>query len=282
MTNLAQWAMNSRKQALLAAIICLTIPFLFWIGAALLSLYLLRQGFTDSRFVIMWAILPALAWFAVGDPLPLLAAVGACLLAWVLRNTVSLPRTLMVAALLGVTLYWCLPLLMPEALALFISSASQIADEMFAEQRELLAQAQPLISALIQGFIAGIYLLVMVLSMLLGRYWQSKLYNPGGFGQEFKQLRMPPAYSIAVVFLLLGSSTVSPELAGMVPALTVPMMLAGLALLHYVASKKGGAAVMVPIYVAFIFVGPYLYTLLILIAFADSLIHLRSKLKDTA
>lgn len=282
MINLAQWAMRSRKQAILAALICLATPLLFWLGAAILALCVLRQGLEGSRLVVMWASLPAIAWFAVGDPLPLITAVGASSLALVLRQTVSLDRTLIVAAALGVAIYWWLPMLMPEVLELITQSASEMVKQALAHQSEMLSQFEALINSMIQGFIAAIYLLVIVLSLLLGRYWQSKLYNPGGFGQEFKQLRMSPAYSVLAMFLLFGTTSVTPDLAGMAPALTVPMMLAGLALLHSVASNKGGAGWMVPVYVALFVFGPYLYTLLILIAFADSLLNFRARLKDTA
>lgn len=282
MTNIALWAMRSRRNALLAALICLAIPFLFWLGAALLALYILRQGFKDSRVIVMWAALPTIAWFAMGDQLPLITVVGTSALAVILRQTISLERTFYVAAAMGAALYWWLPLLMPEALDLITEGAVQVVEQAFAQQHELLEQVAPLINAMIQGFIAGIYLLVIVLSLLLGRYWQSRLYNPGGFGQEFKQLRMPPAYSAVAMFLMFGATAVTPEIAGMAPPLTVPMMLAGLALLHGVASKKVGSAWMVPVYVALFLFGPYVYTLLILIAFVDSLVNFRMRLKDTA
>lgn len=282
MKNLAQWAMLSRKNATLAAGLCLTIPLFFWLGAALLALTILRQGLESSRSVLGWALLPAIVWLSLGDPMPLVTALGASGLAIVLRQTVRLDRTMFVAAAMGIGIYFLLPLLMPEILALILTSAEQVVDQALVHQPQILAEYKPHIYALIQGFLAAIYLLVIVLSLLLGRYWQSVLYNPNGFGQEFKQLMMPAAYSVVAMLLLLGVTALTPELAGITPSLTVPLMLAGLALLHRLASSKVGSAWMVPVYVALFLFGPYIYTLLIFLAFFDSLFNFRARLKDTA
>lgn len=282
MKNLAQWAMLSRKNATIAASVCLTIPLLFWLGAAILALTILRQGLESSRPVLGWALLPAIVWFSLGDPMPLMTALGVSVLAVVLRQSVRLDRTMYVAAIMGVGLYWLLPVLMPEVLALILDSAAQVVDQALAQQPQVLAEYKPHIQAMIQGFLAAIYLLVIILSLLLGRYWQSELFNPNGFGQEFKQLIMPAGYSVITLLLLFGATKVTPELAGITPALTVPMMLAGLALLHKLASLKVGSGWMVPVYVALFLFGPYIYTLLIFLAFFDSLFNFRARVKDTA
>lgn len=282
MKNLAQWAMLSRRNATLAAAICLTIPFLFWLGAALLALTILRQGLESSRPVLGWALLPAILWLSLGDPMPLVAASGASILAVVLRQTVRLDRTMFVAAAIGGGIYVLLPLLMPEVLALILTSAEQVVDQALAQQPQVLSEYKPHIQAMIQGFLAAIYLLVIILSLLLGRYWQSVLYNPNGFGLEFKQFMLPAAYSVITMLLLLGATALTPELAGVTPVLTVPMMLAGLALLHKLASSKAGSGWMVPVYIALFLFGPYMYTLLIFLAFFDSLFNFRARLKDTA
>lgn len=281
MKSLAQWAMQSRKSATVAASICLTIPLLFWCGAALLALVVLRQGLENSRLVVAWALLPAVLWLVLGDPIPLITAAGATALATVLRQTVRLDYTLLAASAIGIGIYLLLPMLMPEVLTVVVENAWQLVSQVFEHQPQLLADTRPHIEAMIQGVLAAIYLLVIVLSLLLGRYWQSVLYNPKGFGQEFKQLRLPAGYSLIAVILLLSATTLPPELAGVTPVLTVPMMLAGLALLHKLASAKVGSAWMVPVYVALFIFGPYIYTLLIFLAFLDSLFNFRARIKDT-
>lgn len=283
MKALAQWAMASRKQAMLAVAICFAIPFLFWLGAALLALVILRQGWREGASILAWAGLPALAWLVLGDLTPAVSALGVSLMASVLRQTVRLDYALLVAPALGVGLYFALPLLVPDMLVLLHSSTDEMLAEALKGQTELLAQLKPLIAPMLSGTIAAVHTLVCMLCLLLGRYWQSELYNPDGFGQEFRQLRLPMLYSLSSVLLLLGASVVTPELAGLLPVLTVPMALAALALLHFVVAKKQvGSHWLVLAYAALLMFGPYVYTLLIFVALLDSAMHLRSRLKDTA
>src|SRR5690606_11839017 len=133
------------------------------------------------------------------------------------------------------------------------------------------------------GVLAALHVSGFQLALLLGRYWQSELYNPKGFGLEFKALRLPMLYSLPCVLMLLGVAGIAPELAGMVPVLTVPMVLAGVALFHAVVTmKKAGTHWLVLLYAAMFMFGPYTYTLLIFIALLDSSINFRTRLKDTA
>lgn len=275
--------MQNRRQATIAASLCLAVPLLFWLGAAVLALVVLRQGLKESQPVVMWSLLPAIAWFASGDPMPLVAALGAISLAVVLRQTVRLDYTLVAAAGFGAALSLLLPLIMPEVLALVAEGVSKILEQSLAASPQVLNDLNNLLDSLVQGLVAAIHTLVIVLCVLLGRYWQSELFNPNGFGLEFKQLRLPLLYSLVAVGLLFGLAAVVPELAGMAPVLSVPMMLAGLALLHSLASKKAGSGWMAPVYIALFIFTPYIYTLLIFLALFDSIFNFRSKLKnDTA
>ena len=275
--------MSSRKQAIIAATLCLTIPMMFWLGAAVLALVVLRQSWEDARAVVLWSLLPAIAWFSIGDPLPLITGVGSCLLAYVLRRSVRLEWVMQSAALLGLGIYFLLPTVIPDILSAIDQALQGVIQQTLLEQPQVLLELEPYLSGLIQGIIAAIYLLVVILCLLLGRYWQSKLYNPGGFGVEFKQLKMPLGYSIVSVLLMLGLSALPVQLAGFVPVVTVPMVFAGLALLHYFASKKAGSIWIVAVYIALFVFGPYTYTLLIFLALLDSLIGFRTRFgKDTA
>lgn len=275
--------MASRKQAVLAASICLAVPMMFWLGAALLALVVLRQSWEEARTVVLWSFLPAIAWVAVGDPLPLITALGACLFAYVLRQSVRIELMMQSAALFGLGVYFLLPMLMPDMLTHITQALQELVQQALAEQPQIMAELQPYLGSLIQGTIAAIYLLVTILCLLLGRYWQSKLYNPGGFGAEFQQLRLPKGYSLVTVLLMLGLSGLPADLAGIVPVVTVPMALAGLALLHYFAGKQAGSMWMLPVYIGLFILGPYTYTLLIFLALLDSLFSFRQRFgKDTA
>lgn len=283
MKALAQWAMTGRWQATAAAGLSLAVPLLFWIGAAVLALVILRQGFRDGGRVVLWSLLPAVAWLAAGDPTPLLVAVGTSLAAIVLRQLIRLDLAVMTAGVLGIVAYLILPLLLSEVLPQVEQASQNAVTEALQSNPQLLAELQPMVGPMISGVLAALHALVVILCLLLGRYWQSALYNPGGFGQEFKQLRLPLAYSLPVLLVSLAAGQLQPELAGVTPVLSVPLMIAGLALFHGLVTKsRASSNWMVLVYLALVVFGPYMYTLLIFGALLDSIFNLRARLKDTA
>lgn len=282
MKAFAQWAIQSRLRTTAAAFVCMATPLLFWIGAALVGLVILRHGWRDGRSVLIWAVLPAIAWASIGDPTPLMAIIGVSVLAVILQQTIRLDYTLYLATGLGVAMSFLLPVLMPEFLALVAESTQVLIQESLVDQPELLVKLEPLFAPMIGGVFAALHTLAIILSLLLARYWQSELYNPGGFGREFKALRLPVAYCAPVVTIMFVAASISPELVGVIPVLTVIMMLAGLSLLHGLTTIKAVSGWMVPVYVALLIFGPYTYTLLIFLALMDSALNFRKRVKDTA
>lgn len=282
MKALALWAMQSRWRVIAAAFVCMAVPLLFWLGAALVGLVILRKGWNEGSAVLVWAVLPAIAWVSIGDPTPLMAILGVSALAVMLGKTVRLDYTLYLATGLGVAMSFLVPILLPEVLAQVVGNAEEVIKQMLVDQPEQMVKIEPLFQPLIGGVFAALQTLVIILSLLLARYWQSEFYNPGGFGREFKAFRLPVAYSAPVVVTLFVSASFSPELVGIVPVLTIIMLLAGLALLHGLATIKAGSGWMMPVYVALFLFGPYTYTLLIFLALLDSVLDFRSRVKDTA
>lgn len=283
MNALAQWAMKGRWQATAAAAGCLAIPLLFWLGAAVQALVILRHGVREGGRVVLWSMLPAIAWTAAGDPTPLLVALGTSALAVSLRQTIRLDWTVILAAGLGIVAYLILPFLLSGVLPLVEDSSQKVVAEALKDEPELLAQLMPLVPPMISGVLAALHVLVIILCLLLGRYWQAKMFNPGGFGTEFKQLRLPLAYSLPALLVSLAAGQLEPSLAGVTPVFTVPLMIAGLALFHgLLTQSKASPGWTVLIYIALFVFGPYMYTLLIFVALLDSLLNIRARLKDTA
>lgn len=283
MNNLARWAMQSSRNATLAAAGCFAIPLLFWAGAALWALVLMRQGWKEGLNVVLWSAIPAIGWFYAGDPTPLLAGLGTALSALVLRGSIRLELAVLAATLFGVVLYQVLPLTLDEILPKVVDRIEQAVSQSLTDNPEFLILVKALTEPLTHGVLAALHVLVLALCLLLGRYWQAMLYNPGGFGREFKSLRLPPGFTLPVLLALMSAGQLDPVLVGVLPILTVPLFLAGLAMFHGVVSNTtASSGWMFPIYIGLILFGPYMYTLLIFVAVMDSLLDVRSRLKDTA
>ena len=69
MRALAQFVMRGPLQAGGVAAVASAIPLLFWIGAAVIGLVILRLGIGQGLQIGLWALLPALGWSWFGqDP----------------------------------------------------------------------------------------------------------------------------------------------------------------------------------------------------------------------
>ena len=57
--------------------------------------------------------------------------------------------------------------------------------------QEQLEQAYEVISPMLSAIFASGFVASLILTLLLARWWQSALFNPGGFRKEFYALRLP-------------------------------------------------------------------------------------------
>ncbi|GLZ85323.1 hypothetical protein Pres01_13740 [Metapseudomonas resinovorans] len=283
MRALAEFIMRGRMQATLVVAGAAALPLMFWLSAAAGCLVLLRRGVNDALGIIAWALLPALGWWYFGEPRTLMVLVGALGLALVLRSSVSWTRVLMISVALGLLYGLVLGAVFREPIAAMAGELqklmpqvmggvySQLADD---ERARLGAMVAPVLT----GLIAALLQLVSVLSLTLGRYWQAALYNPGGFGSEFRALKLPPALAFGLLAAMLLGPNLGLELAMLTPICSVPLAFAGLALVHGLA-KQGGLAGfwLVGLYVSLLLFMQLIYPLLVVLAIVDSLIDFRGR-----
>ena len=112
--------------------------------------------------------------------------------------------------------------------------------------------------------------------LALARGWQAGLYNPGGFREEFHALRLAPRELALLVMLgVLGGVLGLPAL-GMLA--WVPLLVAGIALVHGVIGYKGMNGLwLVAFYVLLITTWPMILIVL-LMAFIDAFADFRGRL----
>ena len=67
-TSLAEYAMRGRRQAIIWAVVLTSLPFVSWIGSAVVALVVLSKGNKEGLLVALWASLPSILGFAIaGD-----------------------------------------------------------------------------------------------------------------------------------------------------------------------------------------------------------------------
>jgi len=111
-----------------------------------------------------------------------------------------------------------------------------------------------------------------VSSLLLARWWQAGLYNPGGFGREFRALRLSRVAAGVAAVLCVAALTVGGEvLQGLALATVALFVFQGLAVVHGVVARRGMATGwLVALYVLVLFLAPQVMAGLTLVGIADA------------
>jgi hypothetical protein len=279
MRALAAYIMRGRLQAALVAVACaflsVFLPPLSYVAGGAMALVALRHGGREALQVMGLALLGAavLGFGLLGDPSRLLLLQGGFWLvvtglALLLRLTVSLPLTLQGGALLGVVAV--------VATYLAVGDSAAAGPEVQALRDLLLAWAPRF-----TGLLASAVLFSVVVSLLLARWWQSLLYNPGGFRVEFHGLRLDRRLGLALVLLLAAGGFGGGPLAGFAADLAMPLLmafaLAGIGLVHALAARAPNSGFwLVGFYVLLVVLQP-LALLVALAAVADSWLDIRRR-----
>ncbi|GAB5453685.1 MAG: hypothetical protein Hals2KO_40130 [Halioglobus sp.] len=278
MVGLAEFVMRGRWQALLVTMIGAASTVFCWISAAVIALVTLRKGAGSGAWLIMWALLPAGALAVVfGDSGPLTLLTGTALLALVLRASVSLSLTVLASVGVGFLAGLAFMVFGQQYLAALAEMLQQfVADLRQGADGESQVALQFGTTA-IAGMLGAGTALMAVLSLLLARYWQAALYNPGGFGEEFRALRYPVGATAGMVIAGLILASLNPQLQTWAMICFIPLTFAGLALVHSWAAARGRGGIWLTwFYIAWLILDP-LKLVVVFFAIADSWFDFRQR-----
>lgn len=273
--------MRGRNQALWVSVLGAGTLMFSWLSAAILALVTLRKGPAEGGYILAWAVLPAGFVLAVlGDPTPLGLVAGTTVLAMALRLTVSWPLTLCAASALGVVT----GLLILGLATTYLQQLEAFFAEFFANLQQQLSQdgqdevvLTPPGAVTIAGLLGLVNAITCVLCLLLARWWQALLYNPGGFREEFHGLRLSPALGTALAVVIAALSATGLEYRPWAALFAVPLTFAGLGLVHARVAHRGqGSGYLTLFYLLWLLLDP-VKLFVIGLAVADSWIDFRSR-----
>lgn len=298
MQGLAAFAMSARWRAVVIAALSaaaallmppLTSP-LAYIGAAVVGLVTLRLGAGEGFGVLAGGgIALAVLGMALGGVALPLASTALVLwlpvwaLALILRLTRSLALVLQAGAVLGVLLVVLMHLWLGDPGAWWGPRLEAVLTPLFKAQNLDAGDYVPNLARWMTALTAAALVLGVLLSLLWARAWQARLYNPGGFGAEFRALRLGRRFALLVLGIvvvaqlpLAGSANVAADL---VFTLVVVYLLQGLALAHAaVQLTQVGRGWLVGLYGLLLFAGPQMVPLLALAGWLDAWIDIRNRL----
>lgn len=300
MQAIARYIMRGRMQAILvtavAALLSLLLPPLNYISSAVVGLVTLRKGWSEGLIVVVGAgaAMAAFAGLTPMDPLQadLVAAatwLPVWMLALVLRYTVSLSVTVGSAGAIGALIVVGAYLSLDDpaqswrdVLGRLIALAKEQNETAVADSLgQILLNAAPHMT----GMLVAALVLGLTMSLFLARWWQALLFNPGGFGQEFRGLRLGRTFALltaAALAVSMAASGWAAEVAANVLIVLVAVYLVhGMGLVHGIVAAKGiHVGWLITVY-AITFILPQSTLLLAAGAFADSWMDIRARIRKT-
>ena len=277
MRGLAEFVMKGRKQAILAVVLLGLIPMVYFISPVVVGLVMLRKGVQEAGIVFAWAVLPIGAHAVIGDFVPLIMLFGVSGLAGILRKTESWEFTLLAAIAIGVAVEVYLRLqpivldVLFQQLELYLETNNLQGLQVGGEGIQLEGLRETLTS-----FLGAIYMFLAIVLLMLARWMQASLFNPGGFRQEFHALRIEQKVALILLgLMLLASFQVLIPQTWML-YLILPLLFSGMALIHAFAAKKKLSSLWLAALYAVLML-PVVVNLVVLLALVDSWYDFRKR-----
>ncbi|MDB9968481.1 hypothetical protein OAE08_02300 [Gammaproteobacteria bacterium] len=275
MRGLAEFVMKGRKQAIMAVLLLGLIPIVNFLSPVVVGLVVLRKGLTEATQVLVWAIFPIGGWAIAGDPVPLIMLLGITGLAGLLRASESWEFTLLGSIVVGLCVEIYLRL-QPAVLDLIFLQMQPYFDANGIQGEQLDSLRNVMTS-----FMGAVYMLLAIVLLMLSRWMQAAVFNPGGFQKEFHGLRVEQK----VALLLVGSMMLA-NFGILIPQswmlyLVLPLMFSGLALVHAVVAAKKLSSLWLAVLYAII-VLPLITNIIVLLALLDSWYDFRTRLQKPA
>lgn len=301
MQALAAYIMRGRLQATLATVAgallsVLAMPLsapLLWASGAAVGLVALRHGPHEGLLVTVLATVAvgAVAWPLMGGPqLALAFALVVWLPVWlaalVLYRTVSLAAAVQMAALTAALFVVGVHLVLPDPAAWWREMLAALQAQMGQDARPLFEQADQA-ARLMTGMLAAVMLMNIAAALLLARWWQARLYNPGGFREEFHGLRHGRAIALATLALAAVAGLVPGGLGAFAADLLwvagLLFLLQGVAVLHALVGKRGlHVGWLVGLYAVLVFTFPMGAVVLALLGVGDTWLNFRALVASKA
>ena len=289
MRGFLRFVTRSRYHAIGISALSLLMPPFSFVGGAIIGLATLRYGAAEGGVVLagsaavfavaMWALAgsttPAMV-FVVVTGLPVLA------LSALLRTTASQGVVLVTATLVTGAAIAMLYLAVPDpaewwldVFAAFLTGGAEGVDPRGFEQ----------LAEMLRTVVTGLPIAVMVTAVctvILARWAHAALDNPGGFGREFRDLRVGRRFAFGAGAVVILALFLAPRGAGVGHDLLMLVVAAcaiqGVATVHGLVAVRGrGRGWLVAMYLSLLLVTPAAVLALSVAGFSDAWLDYRTR-----
>ena len=255
MRSVLIFVMRGRVHVITACAVCSVLSLILfpfhYVSGALLGLATLRNGALEGAFVLIGSTLlgGAFMFAAIETPRPagilaLLSWAPVWVTAAVLRRTRSQGAALAAAGLILASAIVVVRLLLGDPTPWWRGVLEEFFSWVAASNDwgPFIDRIAPLMT----GFVAAGALLGLAVTLMLARWWHATIDRPGGFGEEFRELRLPTAAGYAA----LGLAGIAWFAAGPLAVLAYEWLmilvvlfgLQGIALAHYTVRRRNASS----------------------------------------
>ncbi len=291
MAGLVRWLLARRYRLVLLAAALAPVPIVVFVASALMTLETLHRGSRDGLVSAAAAAVAAipLAWVLGISPSGLALEAGAVLVCGValgalLRRAGSLALAfqgvvlLCAAGSLSAALIWPQP---GEWVTAILDRFAQVMRSGGAAEQQVSALVENLLPYFTGLMVAGLFLQLMV-SLLLGSWWASRMQQESQFGRQFRELRLGRVLGIPLTLLMASSLLLDgPIMRNLFPLALFAFWFQGVAVVHAWAwAKRWNAGFLVPMYLLLVIPVTAAVTILLLasVGLVDNWIELRKPL----
>lgn len=202
LTNSGKYLDQKWSMAAFASLIFAFIPLLGWVSAVIIAFSTLRKEYWQGVFVLIAALIPQVALSFLGKSgIEVISGLSSYILTWILALILREKSDW------GIVLTVCIGIILSVAIALrFIfpdlnnfwyhllqnlyAQADQSKHLMQQPNGMQLTTYLKMWSAMMTAVILFYQAFFATISLLLGRWWQAKVFNPGGLNQEIRQMQL--------------------------------------------------------------------------------------------
>ena len=294
---MASFIMAGRGQAaffvILSTLLSLILPPVGLFSAAAIALITLRISWQQGLlYTFLGSVVLAIVSYLLKQDAPLGVIAG--LIAWlpivifatILSQTGSWQRTLqalLTVTILGVLLFHAYQ---PEPEQFWEATLGQLKPMLQEAYKLSSSEADELIRSM-AGWMTGVFIaaiaVTVALSLVLARHWQAMLYNPGGFGEEFRQLRIGKVFALIIVICIVLAIVMRSSIAIEILIIAVAIfMLQGIALVHSIVHQlEMKAGWLIALYFLLFILLAQMFVLLAAFGIIDNFVDFRRKLAKT-
>ena len=277
---LASFIMRGRVQASAVAALGNALPL---ITPATIGLVALRKGFSEGGLICLWGLLPVFLTYFYSDSNQFFVLLTACnflnilLVCGVLRYRGDWEMSLVSLVIISIILMGSLLLIFQQDFEVLVQRLIEVFEE---ASRQTNIESLKIEKSSIAVFTTWTIVLNTFLGVAIARWWQSIIFNPGGFKKEFQGIRLNRKLLILIFSILILSSAIFNQYSNWAYLSIFPLVVGGLSLFHWLVNEKHlGKVPIIFTYVFMVLFTPFVILILALLGTVDSFYNVRQKLR---